>query len=96
MSNLRNKITARLQEKRSGKSAKQRVGGGWGVGETMIPGAPIQAQEKLASSLLSSGNRILTAALKQTAINANYTKLAEKLEEVHKISLNDLMENDSV
>lgn len=99
MSNLRNRIAARLKEKKSGKakkSAQQRVAAAWVIAKTMLPGAPVEAQEKLASSLVSAGTRILTAALKQTAINANYTKLAEKLEDVHKISLNDLMENESL
>ena len=99
MSNLRNRIAARLQEKKSGKarkSAQQKVAAAWTIAKTMLPGAPAEAQEKLASSLMTAGTRILTAALRQTAINANYTKLAEKLEDVHKISLNDLMEDESL
>jgi hypothetical protein len=99
MSNLRNRIAARLQEKKSGKarkSAQQKVAAAWTIAKTMLPGAPAEAQEKLASSLMTAGTRILTAALKQTAISANYTKLAEKLEDVHKISLNDLMEDESL
>lgn len=99
MSNLRNKIVARLNEKKAGKakkSAQQKAAAAWVIAKTMLPSAPVEAQERLASSLVSSGTRILTSALKQTAINANYTKLAEKLEDVHKISLNDLMEDESL
>lgn len=96
MSNLRNKIAARVMAKKAQqKVAKQNVASAWVIAKTMLPTAPAEAQYRLASSLLSCGNKILASALKQSAINANYTKIAETLKEVHKVDLNDLMEDEA-
>jgi hypothetical protein len=99
MSNLRNRIAARLQAKKSEelkKASQIKAAASWTIAKTMLPNAPTPVQEKLATALLASGQKVLVAALRQTAINASYAKMAETLKEVHKVSLNDLMEDESL
>jgi len=117
MSSLRNRIAARLEEKKkqasttnkeasnprleriklakAKKASQIRVAAAWTIAKTMLPQAPASVQESFATTLLANSSKVLTAALRQTAVNAHYTKLAEKLSEVHKVELNDLLEDES-
>ena len=67
------------------KEAKIRVASAWTLAKSLLPTAPNEIQYKLASSLLANSTKSLTAMLRQTAINAHYTKVAEKFEQVHKV-----------
>src|ERR1700739_930285 len=78
------------------KEAKTRVASAWTIAKTMLPTAPAEVQKSFAASLLNSSTKGLKAALRQTAINAHYTKVAETFKEVHKVELNDLLEDPSV
>ena len=79
------------------KEAKTRVASAWTIAKTMLPGAPADVQKSFAASLLTNtSTKALKAALRQTAINAHYTKLAETFKEVHKVELNDLLEDPSI
>jgi hypothetical protein len=79
------------------KEAKTRVASAWTIAKTMLPGAPADVQKAFAASLLTNNTtKALKAALRQTAINAHYTKLAETFKEVHKVELNDLLEDPSI
>ncbi len=71
--------------------AKTRVACAWTIAKTMLPSAPVEAQKAFAASLLSNKTSALKAALKQTAINAHYTRLADfnTLKEVHRTEMND-------
>ena len=95
---LRERIAALKAEKatkvssRSTKEAKTRVAASWTIAKTLLPSAPNEVQFKLASSLLGNSTQALTAMLRQTAVNAHYTKIAEKFEQVHKVELNELIE----
>ena len=80
----------------SAKEAKTRVAASWTIAKTLLPSAPSEVQYKLASSLLGNTTNALTAMLRQAAVNAHYTKLAEKFEEMHKVELNELIENPSL
>lgn len=95
---LKERIAALKAEKaskvssRSTKEAKTRVAASWTIAKTLLPSAPNEVQFKLASSLLGNSTQALTAMLRQTAVNAHYTKIAEKIEQMHKIELNELIE----
>jgi hypothetical protein len=78
------------------KEAKSRVASAWTIAKTMLPTAPATIQKSFAASLLNNSTKVLTAALRQTAINAHNTKLAETFKEVHKVELNDLLEDPSI
>jgi hypothetical protein len=78
------------------KEAQTRVASAWTIAKTMLPTAPAEAQKAFAASLLTNPTKVLTAALRQTAVNAHYTKFAEEFKKVHKMELNDLMEDPSV
>ena len=78
------------------KEAQNRVASAWTIAKTILPTAPLEVKKAFASSLLSNSTKVLNAALRQTAINSHYTKVAETIKEVHKIELNDLMEDPSV
>ena len=78
------------------KEAQSRVASAWTIAKTMLPTAPAPIQKAFASSLLANPTKVLTAALRQTAVNAHYTKFAEEFKKVHKVELNDLMEDPSV
>lgn len=90
---LKERIAARQQKRAEiGKEAKVRTACAYTVAKSLIPAAPVAIQQKFASILLQVPTKILKAALRQTAINAHYTKLAETLKEVHKVELNQLLE----
>jgi len=78
------------------REAKTRVAAAWTIAKTMLPTAPPEAQKAFAQTLLANGTKALIAALKQTAVNAHYTKVAEEFKKVHKVELNDLLEDPSV
>lgn len=90
---LQQRIAAR-QAKRAevGQEAQVRVAAAYTIAKTMLPTAPAEIRKAFASSLLANGTKVLKAALRQTAKNANATKLAETLKEVHKVELNQLLE----
>jgi hypothetical protein len=78
------------------KEAQVRVAAAWTIAKTMLPAAPADVQKAFAANLLTNPTKVLNAALRQTAKNAHYTKLAEQFKEVHKVELNDLLEDPSV
>jgi hypothetical protein len=94
---LKEKI-AEIKERREkiSREAKTRVAAAWTIAKTMLPGAAPEAQKAFAANLLQNKTGVLKAALKQTAINAHYTKVAETFKEVHKVELNDLLEDPGV
>jgi len=96
-SSLKEKL-AEAKNKREAitKEAKTRVASAWTIAKTMLPTAPDAVKKAFAASLLTNSTQVLTAALRQTAINAHNTKLAETFKEVHKVELNDLLEDPSV
>ncbi len=73
------------------KEARVRTICAWTIAKTMLPKAPAEVQQHLASALLGASTTVLKSALRQTAINAHWTKFAETYESVHKKDLNDLM-----
>jgi hypothetical protein len=97
-SNLKEKL-AELKAKRVAikKEAQVRTAAAYTIANTMLPGAPVEKRQAFASSLLQGNDtKSLVAALRQTAINAHYSKVAEQFKEVHKVELNDLLEDPSV
>src|ERR1017187_8533363 len=78
------------------KEAKTRVASAWTIAKTMLPTAPADVQKTFAASLLTNTTKALKVALRQTAVNAHYTKIAETFKEVHKVELNDLLEDPSI
>lgn len=97
-SNLKEKL-AELKTKRETikKEAQARTAAAYTIANTMLPGAPVEKRQAFAASLLQGNDtKSLCAALRQTAINAHNTHLAEQFTEVHKVTLNDLMEDPSV
>jgi hypothetical protein len=97
-SNLKEKL-AELKTKRETikKEAQVRTAAAYTIANTMLPSAPVEKRQAFASSLLQGNDtKALVAALRQTAINAHYSKVAEQFKEVHKVELNDLLEDPSV
>jgi len=97
-SNLKEKL-AELKTKRETikREAQVRTAAAYTIANTMLPGAPVENRQAFASSLLQGNDtKALVAALRQTAINAHYSKVAEQFKEVHKVELNDLLEDPSV
>jgi hypothetical protein len=93
---LRERVAAlKASKQKAAKENKTRVASAWTIAKTMLPQAPSDVQFKLASSLLGNSTLVLTAMLRQTAINAHYTKLAEKFEQIHKVELNEACEDPS-
>jgi hypothetical protein len=78
------------------REAKTRVAAAWTIAKTMLPTAPVEAQKAFAQSLLANKTSALKAALKQTAVNAHYTRLADlgTLKEVHRDEMNDTEKHD--
>ena len=89
---------AEVKSKREGikREAQQRVAAAWTIAKTMLPSAPAEIQKAAAANLLQNPTNVLNAMLRQTAKNAHYSKLAETFKSVHKVELNDLLENPSV
>lgn len=95
---LKERIAA-LKAKRNeiSREAKVRVASAYTVAKTLAPTAPKEVQAAIASALLTiPSTKILTAAVKQTAINNYYTKMADDLRSIHKLEMNDLMEKPEV
>ena len=78
------------------KEAQSRVASAWTIAKTMLPTAPAAVQKAFAATLLANPTKVITAALRQTAVNAHWSKFAEEFKKVHKVELNDLMEDPSV
>lgn len=78
------------------KEAQKRVAAAWTIAKTMLPDAPPEKQKAAAVAFLQMATPVLNAMVRQTAKNAHYTKLAETFKQVHKVELNDLMEDPSV
>jgi hypothetical protein len=78
------------------KEAQQRVAAAWTIAKTMLPDAPAEVQKSAATNLLQNTTPMLNAMLRQTAKNAHWSKFAETFKAVHKVELNDLMEDPSV
>ena len=78
------------------REAKTRVAAAWTIAKTMLPTAPPEAQKAFAQTLLANSTKVLVASLRQTAVNAHYTKVAEEFKKVHKVEMNDLLEDPSV
>src|SRR5208337_1292727 len=78
------------------KEAQQRVAAAWTIAKTMLPSAPPEVQKKTAANLLLNDTPTLNAMLRQTAKNAHYSKVAETFKQVHKVEMNDLLEDPSI
>jgi hypothetical protein len=78
------------------KVAQQKTAAAWTIAKTMLPDAPFAEQQKFASTLMSNSVTSLKVALKQTAVNAHWTRVAEQFASVHKVDMNDLLEDPSV
>jgi len=78
------------------KEAQSRVASAWTIARTMLPTAPAKVQKAFASTLLANPTNVITACLRQTAINAHYSKVADEFKKVHKVEMNDLLEDPSV
>jgi hypothetical protein len=78
------------------REAQQRVAAAWTIAKTMLPSAPAEIQKSAAANLLQNSTPVLNAMLRQTAKNAHYSKVAETFKQVHKVELNDLLEDPSV
>jgi hypothetical protein len=78
------------------KEAQKRVAAAWTIAKTMLPEAPAEKQKAAAVAFLQMATPVLNAMVRQTAKNAHYTKLAETFKQVHKVELNDLLEDPSV
>lgn len=90
---------AELKQKRAAiqKEAQVRTAAAYTIANTMLPGAPVEKRQAFASALLQGNDtKTLVAALRQTAVNAHYSKVAEQFKEVHKVEMNDLLEDPSV
>lgn len=94
---LKDKLAA-VKSKREAikKEAQQRVAAAWTIAKTMLPEAPVTVQKSAAANLLQNTTPVLNAMLRQTAKNAHASKLAETFKQVHKVELNDLLEDPSV
>lgn len=96
-------IRARLAAKQAGANfqsirtaAQVRVASAWTLAKVLLPSGETRDREKFASALLSLDTRILASTVRKAAKDAFNTKMAEELSDVHKVQLNDLMENESV
>jgi hypothetical protein len=78
------------------KEAQQRVAAAWTIAKTMLPSAPAEVQKSAAANLLQNPTPVLNAMLRQTAKNAHYSKVAETFKQVHKVEMNDLLEDPSI
>jgi hypothetical protein len=102
MSTPQNSVHTLVERKAAAKKAAQeqqmkaRVAAAWTLAKTMLPDAPNPVQLKFAKNLLANSTRILKSALRQTAINAHYTRIAEAFESEHRISLNEYLDDPSV
>jgi hypothetical protein len=94
---LKDKL-AEIKTKREGikREAQVRVAAAWTIAKTMLPSAPAPVQQAFASTLLQNPTKVLHAALRQTAKNTHYSKIAETFKEVHKVEMNDLLEDPSI
>jgi len=78
------------------KESQSRVASAWTIAKTMLPTAPAKVQVAFAKTLLANPTNVITACLRQTAVNAHYSKVADEFKKVHKVEMNDLLEDPSV
>lgn len=78
------------------KTAKTKAAAAWTIAKTMLPEAPNAEQVKFAQSLMTASPTALKVALRHTALNAHFTRIAEQFSKVHKVDLNDLLEDPSI
>ncbi len=78
------------------KIAQKKSMAAFTIAKSMLPTAPQTEQLKFAQSLMANSMPALKVALQQTAINAHYSRIAQKIEEVHKVDMNDLLEDPSI
>ena len=96
--NLKEKLAEAKQKREAIKREAQiRTAAAYTIANTMLPTAPVEKRQAFAASLLQGNDtKSLVAALRQTAKNAHYTHVAEQFKEVHKVEMNDLLEDPSV
>jgi hypothetical protein len=68
---------------------KQRVASAWTLAKTMLPTAPAPQQLKVAQNLLLNTTPVLTGMLRQAAVNAHFTHVAEEYKVSTGRDLND-------
>ncbi len=95
----RERILASIRAKRATKitqEARVRVASAWVVAKTLLPNTNPATQEHFAKALLGSKTNVLKAVLRQTARNASFERLAERLAQIHKVEMNDLLADPSL
>jgi hypothetical protein len=84
------------REQKISREAQTRVASTWTVAKTMLPGAPVAQQMEFAKALLANTTLVIKAVLRQTAKNMAFQKVCEELSSIHKVEMNDLLEDPSV
>lgn len=93
---LAERVAAEKNQAAAAKQLKMRVASAWTLAKTLVPSAPAGEQLKVAKNLLLNSTTALKAMLRQAAVNAHFTRVAEEFKNVHKVDLNDLLEDPSV
>ncbi len=95
-SSLAGRLAAEKTQAAETNQLKMRVACSWTLAKTMVPTAPAHLQLKVARNLLLNTTPVLKGMLRQAAINAHWTHVAEEFKNVHKTDLNSLLEDPSV
>lgn len=93
---LAGRVAAETRQAADARQLKMRVASAWTLAKTMAPTASAEQQVKVAENFLNLSTPMLTAMLRQAAVNAHYTRIAEEFKAVHKTDLNDLFDDPSV
>lgn len=96
MADRRSILAAKQKQAETVKTAKMRVVAAWTLARTLAPNAQVHQHRLVANALLRLGTRALVGMTKNIAVIANNHKLAEKFEDIHKVSLNDFMDDENL
>jgi hypothetical protein len=88
------KVAVQANQAEIAKEARVKVASAWTIAKTMLPSAPAAVQQKFAEALLPLQTKMLTAAVRQTAVNSHWTKIAVAIDE--KLPLNKLVEEPAL
>lgn len=93
---LAGRVAADKKQAAEVRQIKTRVASAYTLAKTMLPSAPAEQHVKLAQNLLLNSTPVLASMLRQAAVNAHFTRVAEEFKNIHKVDLNDLLDNPSI
>jgi len=93
---LAGRVAAEKRTAAETRQLKMRVASAYTLAKTMLPTGSAEQHVKVAKTLLALSTPVLGAMLRTAAVNAHFTRVAEEFKNVHKVDMNDLLEDPSL